>query len=149
MIRFPTPTTLFEQDGIRATIKVQSAAKKVAEENTYLRELLPALGLDQAAINEWVTRGRCSRDATEKAGRQCRKHAAREKTCNKAQRREPNSAPSSQPRCSPSCATNSQADSSLSGETIAKLADRVSDASAESQIHDPISPPQEDISSSA
>jgi hypothetical protein len=138
----------FEQDGIRATIEVQSAAKKVAEENTYLRELLLALGLDQSAINEWVTaRRRCSGDAMESTRKRCRKRATREKTCNKAQEGESSGGPSSQPRCSASCTTNPRANTSLSDETVAKFADRL-DVTKQSQVHDQISLLKEDVCSS-
>lgn len=51
-----------EHEGVRATIEVQSAAKKVAEENKHLRDLLSALGVDKQTINEWVTRRACASD---------------------------------------------------------------------------------------
>ncbi|OKP10230.1 hypothetical protein PENSUB_4404 [Penicillium subrubescens] len=137
----------FEQDGIRATIEVQSAAKKVAEENSYLRELLLAIGLDHPAINEWVTRRRCSSDAIETTENQCRKRATREKTCNKAQQGESSSGPSSQPRCSAPCTTNPRADRSLSDESVAKFTDGL-DATGQIQAHEQISVPKEDICSS-
>ncbi|OAT03338.1 hypothetical protein BDBG_00072 [Blastomyces gilchristii SLH14081] len=45
----------FEQQGVQATIEVQTAARKVARENTLLRSLLKLKGVATAEIDEYIS----------------------------------------------------------------------------------------------
>jgi hypothetical protein len=48
----------FERDGAAATVEVQSAARKVAEENVWLRSLLSLSGIGKYEVDEYVERNR-------------------------------------------------------------------------------------------
>ncbi|DAA76581.1 TPA_exp: Uncharacterized protein A8136_7258 [Trichophyton benhamiae CBS 112371] len=46
------------QEGVQATVEVQAAARHVAEENRYLRELCFVAGLSRQTVEEWLQRKR-------------------------------------------------------------------------------------------
>jgi hypothetical protein len=48
----------FERDGAAATVEVQSAARKVAEENFWLRSLLSQSGVGKDEVDDYVERNR-------------------------------------------------------------------------------------------
>ncbi|OAL75386.1 hypothetical protein A7D00_0985 [Trichophyton violaceum] len=47
-----------QQEGVQATVEVQAAARHVAEENRYLRELCLVAGLSRQTVEEWLQRKR-------------------------------------------------------------------------------------------
>jgi len=51
------------EQGVNATMEVQSAARKVVEENGRLRELLRLAGFADEEIDVWARRGHCSDNA--------------------------------------------------------------------------------------
>lgn len=49
----------YERNGAIATVEVQSAARRVAEENFWLRQMLSVHGLAKNDVDEYVERNRC------------------------------------------------------------------------------------------
>lgn len=113
-----------------------------------MRELLLALGLDHPAINNWIASRRSSSDEKNTTGRQCRKLSTRDIPCSKAQEGESSSTTLSQPLCSASCTKDRRTDGSIPSESLAKLPDRLSDATAKSRVDNLSSPPQTILSNS-
>ncbi|KAL5362017.1 hypothetical protein BJX96DRAFT_153273 [Aspergillus floccosus] len=128
----------FEQEGVRATIEIQSAARKVAEENIYLRELLLAVGIDRSSVNDWITLRRSPDDA--KDIRHSHEFAIGEIICNKC-KQDLSSAPSSQLQCSLPCNTVCQSSSCPLSDSIPKSADHSSSTTEDSQFPDMFSSP--------
>ncbi|GFG24088.1 hypothetical protein IFM61606_03987 [Aspergillus udagawae] len=127
----------FEQEGVRATVEIQTAAKKVAEENIYLRELLLVLGIDRLSVNDWITRRRSPDGA--KDSHQCHEVAG-DRICNKG-KEGPSCAPSSQLQCSLPCNTVCQSSSCPLSDSIPKPADHSSSTAEDSQVPDMFSSP--------
>ncbi|KAF3480680.1 uncharacterized protein GIQ15_06027 [Arthroderma uncinatum] len=61
-----------QKEGIQATVEVQAAARKVAEENRHLRELCCHIGLSQQTVEEWLKERR--RAETEKLDLRQQRH---------------------------------------------------------------------------
>ncbi|KAI9924177.1 hypothetical protein MW887_007127 [Aspergillus wentii] len=139
----------FEQEGIQATIEMQCAAKKVAEENIHLRELLLEIGIDRSTVNDWITRRRSSSDAMDIGQIHCHKIATGNSICNKAKQRDPSSAPLPKPQCSLPCNTACQSGSSPLSDSFPKSAEHSSPTTKDSQIPDRFSSPRRNKSASS
>ncbi|KAA8647824.1 bZIP transcription factor [Aspergillus tanneri] len=126
----------FEQEGVRATIEIQCAAKKVAEENIYLRELLLAVGIDCSTVNDWITRRRTCNEAKDVGRSHYHGTAIGDSICNKGQQRDPSSAPLSRPQCSLPCDKGCQCSSPPLSNPIPKSADNPSAVTEDNRITD-------------
>jgi hypothetical protein len=138
----------FEQEGVRATIEVQSAARKVIEENTYLRELLSALGIDRSTINDWITRRRSSNDTNGSGEIDCHTRATRDSICNKTKEIDFSSSPSSERICSQPYNTDCRTYSSHPNNSTINSAVQSSATPGGSLVPDRSSPPRWSKSSS-
>lgn len=131
----------FEQEGVRASIEIQCAAKKVAEENIYLRELLLATGIDCSTINDWITQKGSCNDVKNVGRSCCHEIAIGDSICNKGKQRDPSSAPLSQPQGSLPPNKSCQSSSSPLSDPIPKSTDRSLAITEDSRITDRFSSP--------
>lgn len=138
----------FEQEGVRATIEIQCAAKKVAEDNIYLRELLLVIGIDRSAVNDWITRRRSSNDAKDIGRSHCHEITTGDSISNKGKQRDPSSGPSSPPQCSLPYNTVCQSSSCPLSDSIPKSADHSSATTEDSQVSGRFSSPGRNKSTS-
>jgi hypothetical protein len=126
----------FEQEGVQATIEIQRAAKKVAEENIYLQELLLVNGIDRSTVSDWITRRRSSNDTKDTGPSHCHTITTGDTICDKGKQRNSSSGPSSQPLNSMPCNTVCQSSSSSLSDSIPKSADYSSATPEDSQVPD-------------
>ena len=130
-----------EQEGVRASIEIQCAAKKVAEENIYLRELLLAIGIDCSTVNDWITRKKSCNDVKDVGGSHRHEIATGDSICNEGKQRDPSGAPLSQSQCSLPRNIGRQSSSSPLSDPIPKSTDRSSAISEDSGVTNRFSSP--------